>query len=111
MRNLLKNQRGVSLLEKTVATAAFCAVLLVASNYVKNAMDGNFKSNADRLGEQWNTANSTYTIAVTNNGKRKEAVDEKGVSTSTILDTETQKRTASEYTVNNDLTRTVTEQK
>jgi len=51
----MRKKKGQSILEYAVFLGVIIAVIIVMQIYVKRAIQGKFKSNADQLGEQFST--------------------------------------------------------
>lgn len=105
----LLNQRGQATIENALVIAACAIAFIGAAQYFRRAAEGHVKQASDQVGEQWSTADSSFTVTVKSEGERTENLTTKGMNTSEITKDEKQTRNADSWTVGGDVTKGVTQ--
>lgn len=103
------NQRGQATIENALVIAACAIAFIGAAQYFRRAAEGHVKQASDQVGEQWSTADSSYTVTVKSSGERTESLKTDGTNTSKIAKDETQTRNASKWDVGGTVTKGVTQ--
>lgn len=102
------NQRGQATIENALVIAACAIAFIGAAQYFRRAAEGHLKQASDQVGEQWSTADSSFTVEVKSDGERTENLKTDGTNSSKISKDETQTRTATAWNVGGDVTKGVT---
>lgn len=103
------HQRGQATIENALVIAACAIAFIGAAQYFRRAAEGHLKQASDQVGEQWSTADSSFTVRVKSEGERTENLKVDGTNASKISKDETQTRTATTWDVGGDVTRGVTQ--
>jgi len=80
----MRKKKGQSILEYAVFLGVIVAVIIVMQIYVKRAVQGKFKSNADQLGEQFSTG-VVHNIETMQQTDRKETMQAGEIAADTTV--------------------------
>lgn len=91
----LKNKKGQSTLEYALLIAAVVAGLVMMQIYVKRGFGGKIKKSVDDMGEQYDPVAYSSNFTTNSHSMTNDTVASK-VTTSTLVDNQTNDRTGSE---------------